>query len=135
VKFFSARGLESDRVVLRGFAMAASLLGVPLRPVPFTDRTRATPAGKVRELAWLLDDEGPGGLEAAKLWEQWHDKAWREAHPDAPISLLRAYWDALQEAEKREPDYAELEFTRGQRSLTVPAHWPTDRIRAALKRL
>lgn len=132
--FFAARGFEADRVAIRGFAMAAAVLGIPLRPVPFTDRTRATTDGKVRELAWLLDDKA-GDIEAAKLWQQWHSKEWREANPDAPITLLRAYWDALQEAERREPDYAELLFIKGKRHLTVPAHWPKDKILAALSKL
>jgi hypothetical protein len=134
VKFFAARGSESDRVALRGFAMAAAVLGIPLRPIPFTDRTRATAAGKTRELAWLLEDEA-AGLETAKLWQQWHSAAWREANPTAPITLLRSYWDALQEAERREPDYAELLFTKGNRAVTVPAHWPKDKILAAIAKL
>jgi hypothetical protein len=134
VKFFAARGSESDRAALRGFAMAAAVLGIPLRPIPFTDRTRATPSGKVRELAWLLEDE-TAGVETVQLWERWHSPTWREANPDAPITLLRTYWDALLEAERREPDYAELLFNKGKRSLTVPATWPKDRILQAIAQL
>ena len=136
MKFFAARGFEEDRVALRGFAMAAAVLGVPLQPVPFVDRRSATPDGPRRELAWLLDAESPDGrLETEKLWRKWNDAAWRERNPDAPISLLRRYHDALLEAERREPDYAELSFTRGLRSCHVPASWPKERILEALKKL
>jgi hypothetical protein len=135
-KFFAARGFDRDRAELRAFAMAAVVCGVPLRPTPFFDRRSAAPGGQQRKIGWLLEAESPDGtVEASKLWQQWRDPAWREANPDAPITLLRAYWDALQEAERREPDYAELEFTKGNRAVTVPAHWPKEKILAAIAKL
>lgn len=136
MKFFAARGFDQDRVALRAFAMAASVLGVPLQPVPFVDRRSATSEGPRRELAWLLDAESPDGrLETENLWRQWNDAGWRERHPDSPISILRRYHDALLEAERREPDYAELAFSRGNRTLTVPAAWPKEKILEAIKKL
>jgi hypothetical protein len=137
VKFFSARGLENDRVFLRGFAMAAVALGVPLRPLPFVDRTSAAAGGgKRRELTWLLEPEtADGKVETQTLWEQWNSQEWQAEHPDHQLTILRAFWDSLQEAERREPDYAELQFNKGKRFVTVPASWPVERIREAIKSL
>jgi hypothetical protein len=135
-KFFAARGFDHDRAALRAFAMAAVVCGVPLRPIPFYDQRSVADGGSKRKIGWLLEAESADGrIEAARLWERWHDASWREANPDAPITLLRAFWDALQEAERREPDYAELCFNKGNRSVTVPAAWPKDRILPALANL
>lgn len=117
--------------------MAAVALGVPLRPIPFVDRTSAAPGGgKCRELAWLLEAESEDGkLEAQKLWEWWNSPTWLAENREHQLAILRAYWDSLQEAERREPDYAELQFSKGKRILTVPASWPVEKIRTALQRL
>lgn len=117
--------------------MAAVTLGVALRPRPFIDREGFSPGGdRQRTLCWLLSDTSTDArYKTRDLWLWWNDPEWISAHPEHPLSILRTFSDSLAAAEEREPDYAQLVFRKGHRTLCVPRSWPRERILESLKKL
>lgn len=125
--FVVVSGLESERAELRAFAMAAAVLGVPLRPVNDCVETRRVEGGKeVRYVAWYLEQ-----CDAAKIYKTnellkwWRDPAWLAANPEHPLARFREYWQALKDAEAHEQNCLVLAaVTRGKRHVHIPMYPP-----------
>ena len=123
--FYWHAGHEEDREELRAFAMACATVGVPLLPVPFSDREGIAPDGKkFRRLTWYLESQSASG-NVCDLLQQWESAAWRAANPESPRAVM---WAA-------EPDYAEWQFHRGGSTLSVPKSFSKDQIAQSLKKL
>jgi hypothetical protein len=126
---------ESERGALRGFVMAAAVLGVRLAPVnDCIEYRRVGSDGKpVRSVSWFLEQSDPKRVyRTAELYRWWRDPAWLAANPTHPLALLREYWQALQDAEAREKSALILAaITRGNRHLHLPLNTNLDPERKA----
>ena len=125
--FVVVSGLESERAELRAFAMAAAVLGVPLRPVNDFVETRRVENGKeVRYVAWYLEQCSPDQIHKTnELLKWWRDPAWLKANPAHPLAQFREYWQALKDAEAHEKQSLVLAaITRGNRHAHIPIFPP-----------
>ena len=133
--FYWHAGHEEDREELRAFAMACATVGVPLLPVPFSDREGIAPDGKkFRRLTWYLESQSASG-NVCDLLQQWESAAWRAANPESPMAVMWQFFQNWKAARAAEPDYAEWQFHRGDRTLSVPKSFSKDQIAQSLKKL
>jgi hypothetical protein len=123
--FVTINGPDSQREELRAFAMAAAVLGVPLRPLnDFVEyRRRKEGGGGVQiDVAWFLEQRSPDGEQKTnQLWLWWNDPAWLSANPGHPLARFKEYWQALKDARAHEEKVVPLAVvTRGNRTLHIP---------------
>ncbi len=125
--FVVVSGPEAEREELRAFAMAAAVLGVPLRPVnDFVETRRVEDGRETRYVAWYLEQSDASQQQKTnELLRWWRDPKWLAENPTHPLAMMREYWQALRDAAAREKTGLILAaITRGKKHAHIPIQPP-----------
>jgi hypothetical protein len=128
--FFTVNAPVADREKLRCFAMAAALLGVPLRKRnDFVITRRVESGARVDMIAWNFNLKSRDGqYKAALLWKWWNDPEWLAANPTHPLAIYREFAQALEDAAAHEATAIPLAvFSHGRRYAHIPINCKPER--------